>query len=307
MGKLSQVVGALSEADRLRELIGECEKYLARLDVANVRLLLQTADTAHQLVGQIESPDADIRGEEARLAAVDERILRYASQIVKLLGGRTALIQFREQISHEPYERFWMLDLEMDLARKKFLERLGIFAAVIVIVLVIGYLARGILFPPDPAGDAIALATRALQQNDSLGAIQAITTGLTIVPTNTELLVWQGILLELRGDNANAQKSYDAAQSILHSDKEFYLTRAMTFVRLGDYNRVITDTNYIIERYPDDPDAYYVRASGYEGIQAITKAIADLEKCSELAQAEGKETLYAQARVRYATLLQSMR
>jgi tetratricopeptide (TPR) repeat protein len=307
MGKLSQAVGALSDADRLRELIAECEKILARIDANNVRQLLQTAETAHQLVDQITAPDADIRGEVARLVAVDERILRYSSQIVKLLGGREVLVQYRSQIARQPYERFWMLDLELDHARKKLMERLGIFAAIVVVVLIVGYLARGILFPPDPAGDAIALATRALQQNDALGAIQAITTGLTIVPTNTELLVWQGILLEQQGDSVKAQKSYDDAQAILQSDKDFYLTRALTFVRLGDYYRAITDTNVIIEHYPDYADAYYVRASGYEGIHANTEAMADLQKCGDLAQAEGKETLYAEARVRLATLMQAMR
>ena len=76
-------------------------------------------------------------------------------------------------------------------------------------------------------------------------------------------------------------------------------------MRIGDFQRVLTDTNQLIQMYPDLAEAYYMRASGYEGLGQRTQAMADLEKCGELAQAQGNDTLYAQSRVRLATLMQA--
>jgi tetratricopeptide (TPR) repeat protein len=305
MGKLAQTVSALNDADELREQIDNCEKSLALLNAESARKLMLDANTAHQMMQTLLAAGADLRGEVARLQSVDERIIRNARPIVKLLGGRQALIDLRTQTAPGTHEPWWMLDAELDRRRQKLLKRLGVIAGIIVGILIIGYIARPILFPPDPVGDAIADATNALYKQDMVGVQSAIDAGLAQVPTSTELLIWKGYLYEQAGDKASADAAYAEALKSAGSEKDYLLQRSMDFVRLGDYAQVVTDTTKLIEMSPDSAEAYYMRASGYEGLNQRQQAMADLEKCGELAQAAGNDSLYAQSRVRLATLMQS--
>jgi tetratricopeptide (TPR) repeat protein len=305
MGKLSQQVGALNDADRLRSLIDECERALASLGPASAQQLLLNANEAHHRLDALQAAGADVRGEAARLSTVDDRIVRHAADIVKALGGREALVELRQQTAPGTAERFWLLDQELDMRRRRLLQRVGVGAIVLLVVLAIGYIARPILFPPDPAGDAVAAADRALQVKDVPGAVAAIDTGLKVVPTSTELLIWKGILAEKAGDTAASESAFEAGLSYAASDREFYLQRALAYIRMGDYQHTITDTNTVLQKYPDSAEAYYIRATGYEGIGDRLQAIADLEKSAQLAQQQGNDPLYAQARLRMGTLMQA--
>ena len=304
MGKLSQDIGVLNDADQLRTLIDNCEKALASLNPESSRTLMENTDAAHRLLEQLAANGADLRGEAARLETVDERIVRNARPIVQSLGGRAGLVTLRQQIAPGTDARWWLLDHELDLRRQRLFRQLGAVIVIIAIVILAGYIARPVLFPPDPVGDAVNAATRALETEGIPGAIAAIDAGLTKMPTSTELLIWKGMLLEKSGNPQAGAASYQQAQAHSESDHDFYLQRAMVFVRVGDYARVVTDTTTVIQKYPDAADAYYVRASGYEGLGMRNEAIADLQKCADLAQAAGNDALFAQARVRMGTLIQ---
>lgn len=278
---------------------------LVALSSDTVKQLLTDLQAAHDLAARLQADGADVRGEESRLDTIDERIVKSARNIVKYLGGRQGLIALRNQLAPGTTERWWLLDRELDVARSRLVRQLAVIAAVIVIIIVAGYIARPVLFPPDPVGDAEAAASRELQQNNVPRALQSIDSALVNLPTNTELLIWKGVLLKTSGDITASQQTYEQAMRAAGSDKEFYLVRALTYVRLGDSASVITDTTTIIQKYPDYAEAYYVRATGYEGVGNRNAAIADLDKCSTLAQATGDDTLFAQSRIRLATLLQA--
>jgi tetratricopeptide (TPR) repeat protein len=302
--QLAQETGALNDSDRLRTLIDDCEKALASLNAESARLLMENVTAAHRLLDSLQATGADLRGEEARLGTVDDRIVRYADDIVRALGGRPALVALREQVAPRTTERWWLLDAELDRRRQQRLKQLGILAVVVAVILVAGYIARPVLFPPDPVGDAVTAASRALDTKNPTAAIAAIDSGLAQLPTNTELLIWKGALFERAGDQKSADAAYQQGLSYADSEREFYFQRALAYVRMGEYARVVTDTTTLINQYPDMSEAYYIRATGYEGLNKRSQAYSDLEKCSELAQAVGNDTLYAQARVRMGTLLQ---
>ena len=146
MGKLTQTVSVLNDADKLRDQIDECEKSLASLAPDTARKLMLDADLAPAWLAELVAAGADLRGEEARLQSVDERIIKKARKIVGLLGGRQALVALREQTAPGTTERWWLLDHELDLARQHLLRRLATIAGVIVVILIAGYIARPVLF-----------------------------------------------------------------------------------------------------------------------------------------------------------------
>ena len=51
-------------------------------------------------------------------------------------------------------------------------------------------------------------------------------------------------------------------------------------------------------------EAYYLRASGYELKNDLKAAVADLEKCASLAEAQNNESLFATTRIRLGNLMQ---
>jgi tetratricopeptide (TPR) repeat protein len=194
----------------------------------------------------------------------------------------------------------------MAAVRQRRLRRLGVAAAVVVILAIAAFLARDFLFPPNPVGDAVANAGAKLNAGDQKAALAEIELGLGVVPTSSELFIWKGLLLEAAGDPAGAQAAYDQARAHSQNDREFYLTRAQTCIQLGLPDRVIADADAVLAITPDSPEALYIRSTGYEMKGDRLNAMLDLDKSAELAQKAGNDALYAMARYRYAILMQSV-
>ena len=303
MGKLQQEVGILNEGDALRALIGECEKALVAINAQNVGPLLTNVAEAHRLLDRLRTSGADVRAEEARLQTVDERMIRNAKQIVAAVGGTQQFIALRQQIAPHLRERWWNLEEEVVAARRQLFKRFAIGAAVLVAIGIVGFLLRGVLFPPNPVGDAVFAAQAALREGDVQKAIQAIEQGLGAEPSSTTLLIWKGALLERQNDPAGAA-ALEAARSAL-GEKDYLLEKAQVNLLLGENDRVIADMTRLIETIPDPAEAYYIRATAFENKNELWRAIRDLEAASEIAQRTGNDTLFATARIRMGVLMQT--
>jgi tetratricopeptide (TPR) repeat protein len=303
MGKLQQEVGILNEGDVLRETISQCEKDLADIGPESARDLMHNATVARDLLAELRADGADIRAEKSRFGTVEERMVKNAKQIVTAVGGPDAFAALRQQISPTATERWWRLDDEVALARRRMWQRIGIGLALIALIGLAGYLLRGVLFPPDPVGDAVFAAQAALRDQDAAEALNAVELGLTTVPTSTTLLIWKGALLDQQND-PSAASAFEAAKAIL-SEREFLLERSQVNLLLGDYDQVISDTTTLIDSFPNPAEAYFVRASAHESRNDTVQAIHDLEEAAKIAEATGNDTLFATARVRLGMLIQS--
>ena len=305
MGKLQQDAGILNEGDALRAMIAECEKLLATVSTANAAALMEHATDAHALLDKLERAGSDTRSEQSRLDTIDERIVKNAKRIVSASGGTLAFIALRQRLAvgDASNERWWRLDDVLAEQRTAQIRKLAIAGAVVIVLGIAAYLARGVLFPPDPVGDALVAAQRALGQNDTATALSAIDAGLTIVPTNTQLLVWRGAVLELRGDPTAVDMFAQARARA--GDKTFLLERAQADLVLGNNDRPIADLTALIVIDPNAPEAYFLRATAFENKRQFDRAMADLETAADTAQRAGNDTLYATARVRLGTLMQA--
>jgi tetratricopeptide (TPR) repeat protein len=305
MGKLTQGSVALNESDELRDYIYESEKSLVRIEPESARHLMISANEAHRVYRTLEADGVDVRAEAARLNGVDERIRREARPIVKALGGREALVALRQQVAPVAPELFWMLDQELDQRKQALIKRLVYTGIGLVVFLIVAAITKPIWLPPNPANDAEVAATRALADNNLPGALAAIQDGLKITPTNSELLIWQGYFYDKQGDAAASAQSYDQAKAQFPSEVDFLVNRALVLVRFGEYDKVVDDTNKAIALNPNSAEAYYLRASGWEGTGDRVKAMADLNTCADLANAQGNDALYATAKVRLGNLMQA--
>ena len=306
MGKLQQQLGNLNENDVLRELISACEKSMANLSAQSARDVLVNAEDAHQLLARLSTTQADVRAELARLESIDDRLVKSANKIVSLVGGSQAYAVLRQQTQPNSEAQRWHLDAVIADKRRAVLRQLGIVTGVFALVLLLGYAFRATLFPPDPSGQAISKAQQELAGSDNAEqlskAIAAIDVGLTIVPTDTMLLLWRGALQE-KQTVGSGQAAFNAARAHV-DERDYLLNRAQVFYMLNLPQRTLNDMNALLAKTPDIPEAYYVRAGAYESLKERGLAIADLNKCADLAQAQGNDTLVATARVRLGMMMQ---
>lgn len=305
MGKLQQDVGILNEADALRQMIGETETLMVSITPASAPAVLRQNTAAHALLDRLANGGADMRAERSRLDTTDERIINHASRIVKVTGGAAGFAALREEAAGDYADsRWWRLDDEVAAANRSRLIKICVGVGALAVVLLLSYLMRGLLFPPDPVGDTLFAMQAGLRENDVPRALTAVETGLTKVPTSTTLLVWQGVLFEKANDPRSADAFAKAKE--IEGEERFLLERAQVFVQIGDNDRAIEDATRAIEMNPKSAEAYYLRSSGYEGKDDIQRALDDLDKSATLAQEAGNDTLFATARVRAGTLMQRL-
>ncbi len=307
MGKLQQQVTVLSDADWLRLRIDHAEKIL-RFDTPDAaRDLLATLHEAHRMVDQLErdSPGIDLRPERARLSGLDDRALRNAKLLVKALGGMAAFEQFRRQFDAQPDDLWWQLDAKIALDRRRLLQRLVTAGVVLAALGVIVFLARDFLFPYNPISDAVSNAGVKLDAGDLPAALAEVEAGLSVAPDSMELLAWKGILLRLMGDEDGSEQAFEKARQYARDEIEFYLMRGQAYIRVGRYDDVIADADAVLAIAPNSAEAYYLRATGYEGKGDVYQAMLDVDRSAQLAQEAGNDALYALARYRYAMLMQA--
>jgi len=307
MGKLQQELSQLNEADALRELLRHSEQALVAITPGSAPKLLTDIEDAHQLVVRLKKSGADMRPEQGRLGTLDDRVVRDAGKIVKALGGPAQFAALRAQLNPTSTELRWQLDAILAEGCRLQIRQLLTGLAAVAVVIFAGWLARDFLFPPDPAGDAVNAAQRALQDSNSTQAITEINTGLTIVPTSTQLLLWKGALLQLQEDSASttaAEASFDEARKLL-PEKDFLLERSQVYLLLGQYKRTVGDMDTLIARVPESAEGYYMRGGAYEALGEKANALDDINKAASLAEAQGNDALFATAKVRMGMLMQS--
>jgi tetratricopeptide (TPR) repeat protein len=304
MSKLQQNPGDLNALDELRRHLTECERLLPQTGVSQSAIALLTeASAAHTLLDALEAQGVDVRSELVRLQNVSEATTRRASALVRVTGGLGAYAELRSRIAPGSKDPWWRLDEIVAGIRRKRLTWLGALAGMCVLLGLMGYAFRGILFPPDPVGDATNAALRAIGANDLPKALGAIDAGLAITTTNAELLIWRGALGEKLG-LADAPRNMAAGRAGYPSQLDFLSVRADIYLRLTETDKAMDDLNAAIQLAPNDPIAYFLRANAWENKQDFSRAMADLDTAGALAEKANNPQLTAMIRIRAGQLMQ---
>lgn len=304
MGKLQQQPGDLNDLDTLRGHLAECERLLPQAAASqNAIALLTEATHAHALLDALEAQGVDVRPELVRLQNVSEAATSRAGGLVRAAGGAGAYAQLRARIAPGSQDPWWRLDDIVARIQRRRLTWLGAIAGVCLLLGLMGYAFREVLFPPDPVGDATNAALRAIGANDLPKALGAIDAGLAITPTNAELLIWRGALGEKMG-LADALRNMAAGRAGYPSQLDFLSVRADVYLRLTETDKAMDDLNAAIQLAPNDPIAYFLRANAWENKQDFSRAMADLDTAGALAEKANNPQLTAMIRIRAGQLMQ---
>jgi tetratricopeptide (TPR) repeat protein len=306
MGKLQQMNAPLNEADGLRAYITTCERDVTAPTARNAAGIFTLLASAERTAAALAQGGADMRPEQVRIGSLHDRITRDAAKLVKLLGGTAAYAALRDSLAPISDAPTWRLDRLLAAQRARRLRAYSIAFVIVGFLASAGWLFRDTLLPPDPIGDIADAARATLEQSgDPRAALAQIDAGLVISPSSHLLLTWRSVLAAELGDAAAAGRAETQAADLV-GRKDFLLERATLNVQLGRADAALADAEALVALDAQMPEAYYLRASGHELRGDIDAAVADLERCAALAEAQNNAPLFANARIRLGNLMQKI-
>lgn len=106
-----------------------------------------------------------------------------------------------------------------------------------------------------------AAATEHLMKREWDAALAAVEDGLSALPGDWELLVWQSALLEKLGRPGNESLAQAEAQV---SPTEVWITLGMVTLMTEEPDKVLAVGEKLVERAPDIPHGYFFLAQAYD-------------------------------------------
>jgi hypothetical protein len=291
----------ISPSAAIRAPLEHCERLLATAPRCDVAQLLTNAQQAADQLEALERGGLDVRAERERLRAIEGRIVAKAGPLVTALGGTVAFHELRARHGTNSASPIWTLDTVIATQRRTLWGRIAAVIGAIALLSALAYAFRDTLLPPDPVGDALFAAASALDRNDKPAALAQIELGLTKVPTDTQLIVWRGVLLRDLG-KPEADAAFQQAEA-LAGRVGMLIERAGVHSQLRRGDAVLADTAEAAAIAPDRPEIYLFQANGHELNGERAAALVALERCATLAEAQGNTTLNGVARVRIGQML----
>ncbi|MDH7474614.1 MAG: tetratricopeptide repeat protein [Anaerolineae bacterium] len=194
--------------------------------------------------------------------------------------------------------------------RRRLLRNGVIIGAVMLILLAVASVAYHRFLAPDPlTRQTMALLGEAetlLDQGDFPGALEKYQAVLDIAPTNTEALIWTGVLAQQLGQEERARQAFAAARAGAESEVGFLIERGMAYVRLNQLDAAQADAEAALALDPNSAEAHFLLGGVYESQGRSQEAIAEWQQAADLAQQSGNNALYVLISTRLAMLLQTV-
>ena len=292
----------------LREALDKAERLIVQVDGSNVVELLTLLDKIEQQFETLASDNSDLRSEQSRWDGLLSRINSQPGPIVhaaKVAGGFQKL-----RAANPPAESFWWhLDREVARRQVNSIRRMLTTLVVLVVVAVGGYYAINRFFPPDPEAVLMVETTngidRLVTEQRWQEALELVQAARTQVPDNVELMVWETVLYERLGNDAQAATAWQAAQTASAGQPiqaSIYLGNNR--LRVGDVEGALAAANEALVIDANNPQVYFLLGNIAETQGDIAVAINYFEQTYQLAEGANPQ-LAVIARVRMGQLLQS--
>jgi tetratricopeptide (TPR) repeat protein len=298
--------------DEYRKDIHTAELEVARLGrgfkADEVLSLLHRLDRLYEGHRELEASGLDMRSEKTRIETVHNILDEKAGAAVRILDAHRGFARARAEIDPTPERWWWYLDervAERQARRLRRAVRMGAGAAVLLAVLVLVYVR---FFRPDEATlRRYELSSQAESQSDMgdyAAALASYQDALAVAPDDPEVNLMIGVMYEALGRTAEAEAQYARAEPLYESRAMFLAVRSQSYCRLGWFEKGQADAEAAIALDGEFAAAYMALGTAYEGQGLIDQAIDALNKCAELADAQGQDQLYVIAKTRIGMLLQ---
>lgn len=150
-----------------------------------------------------------------------------------------------------------------------------------------------------------SLAERYVMDGDINAALAEYEAARAIDPSDTDILIWLGLLYERQERSREAQETFAEAERLVGGRAEFLVMRGFAYGQLGDVEKALADGQDAVALNPDLAQAHLVLAGAYEVQGDARRALEELEITAQLAQKDGNDSLYVIAKTRQAMLMQS--
>lgn len=301
----------LTPADDLRDKLQRAERAVANLKGmgAEAVALLELLDEAHDLIIGLEAKGMDLRPERTRLTTVQNQLRSRAAVLTREVAADGGLPTLRQNRAPDRDHWWWYLDELVAQHRRRLLRNGVIVAAILLILGGAAIAACNRFLAPDPlTRQTMALIGEAeilLSQGDVPGALEKYQAARALDPTNTEALIWVGVLAQQLGQETEAKGAFAAARAQIGSEAEFLVARGMAYAQVNQLDAAASDAEAALALDPNSAEAHFLLGGVYEVRGNSQEAIAELQQAADLARQAGNDPLYVLAATRLAMLLQA--
>lgn len=298
-------------ADTLRQLLTEAEKLAVNLPGAGASAarLLTLLDEIDAEYCRLKELGVDLRPEETRLeslhAALRRRKARFLAEL-RAAGGLAALRASRAP-SREAW--WWFLDEELAQERRRRLQRWGLVAGIVAVVLIIAGVIMYIVARPDPVVLATSRNLNRAQdyilQGKPAEAIPLMEENIRLDPQNPEWYIRLGVLAEVTGDAPKAQEAFSRGRELAGDEAAFLTERAQYYNEVNAFEQALADAGQAVRLRPDSAMAHLMLGRALAGLRRYSEAVTAYEQAVALAE-NTDQTLYVMAKVELGYLLQSL-
>ena len=288
-----------SPAAQIRTALTEAEKKIVVMHETpdGALEMIRQVEQIEQQLAQLAGPDIDTRGEESRVEALRERLIRESRKVARLIRKNghadqlttSALWQAISQ-THQQNQR-----------RQR--NRLIAVGSVLSFIIILFFVVLPSLFPPPPRAniDTISRAVRTGDPNEALTIARA---EQAQAPGDPNAVLWIGGLLQLQGDQAGADAAWEEARQLFGDDDFFHLERGLMLTQLQLYTEAERDAQILIDNPETEPQGHYLQGHVNEARGDIGEAIGAFNRAADLASAQENSELFVAARTRVAFLSQ---
>jgi tetratricopeptide (TPR) repeat protein len=299
----------LSPTDELREILNSLEERqvkIREMEADQGAAFLRDLDQAYLLFDRLETAGLDLSPERGRFNGIQARLEKRVGALLRAAGGRESLARLRPEPLPDRARWWWYVDDRVALQKKQAWRRLAV--TLVIIVLVIGgiiLLFRTVLAPsPEVVArvEAENAAFSAIEAGDYQAALAAVDKGLQTAIADPGLLIFQGVLYQVLGQEDKAEQSFSQAQAGVSDPVMFYLSRAQLELRLNQVELAEADARAVLELDENSARAWLLLAQALETQEERMGAVVAYERAGNLALEKGDNEVYVMARLALARL-----
>ncbi len=270
--------------------------------------ILSVMDAIDARIKELKQTPSSIRAEESQFETSCAALRKGAGTFLRTVGGAGVLREERQQ-RNPPQEAWWWYVDEIyarqQRAAIKKTVTIGVISIVVIAVLGLVYQK---FFAPSPEVVAKLNALQDSQNQAGAGnyaaALTELQKGLAVVPNDSELVLMEGVVYQLQGDQQQAADAFSRARKDFSSEEDFYLTRTQDYLSVNSYALAQADAMAAIGVNPQSAIGYLLLGGAQEGLQQIAAALKSYQKAYDLSDAQGLSNVSAEAKIRMAYLLQ---